>query len=155
MLTLKDITEGRALLERAKAQAPGAAQELGKWFEAWGGLVFDMFERIHTPPPDPKRRFCPECGNRSFWPHTSWCSERGRGPGDAPPEPPPTGQQQPNDRELESLRRVVAAAREMRSWYAAQMSPDGPEVEFDLAVAGLDALDPLSNALAAEDEWIG
>jgi len=73
LLTLEDIAEGRALLARAKAGEPGARQTLGAWFEAWGGLVLDMLERIHAPLTHPKRRFCPECGNRSFWPHASWC----------------------------------------------------------------------------------
>lgn len=85
MLNLDDIVEGRALLARAKSGEPGAREALGAWFEAWGGLVLDMFERIHAPLPDPKRRFCSECGNRSAWPHTSWCSNKAESPPVATP----------------------------------------------------------------------
>jgi hypothetical protein len=49
MLNLDDIAEGRALLARAKSGEAGAREALGAWFEAWGGLVLDMFERIHAP----------------------------------------------------------------------------------------------------------
>jgi hypothetical protein len=40
--------------------------------------------------------------------------------------------------ELTALLDVIEAAKEMRSWYRKQMGPDGPEDEFDAALAKLE-----------------
>lgn len=116
MLKLEDIAEGRALLARAKAGEPDARQALGTWFEAWGGLVLDMFAALHEPLPDPKRRFCSECGNRSFWPHTAWCSENhvGSEPGVF------TTRDRAAERQLDLIQGIETAARDR----LAQLEPE-------------------------------